>query len=58
MNFLLNKICIKNRTCYYLDNIIKSKDFDLDNTLINEWSNANILSYEILYKTLIGAKPQ
>ena len=36
MNFLLNKICIKNRTCYYLDNIIKSKDFDLDNALINE----------------------
>ena len=36
MNFVLNEICIKSRTCYYFDDIIKSKDFDLDNALINE----------------------
>ena len=57
MNFVLNEICIKSRTCYYFDDIIKSKDFDLDNALINEWSYANILIFDILYKTLIGAKP-
>ena len=26
---------IKNRTCYYFDNIIKTEDFDFDNILIN-----------------------
>ena len=30
------KVRIKNRTCYYFDDIIKLKDFDLDNILIDE----------------------
>ena len=29
----LKKVSIKNRTCYYFDNIIKFEDFDLDNIL-------------------------
>ena len=27
----LKKVNIKNRTCYYFDDIIKLEDFDLDN---------------------------
>ena len=27
----LKKVCIKNRTCYYFDDVIKLKNFDLDN---------------------------
>ena len=27
---------IKNRTCYYFDNITKLKDFDFDNILIDQ----------------------
>ena len=51
------KVCIKNRTCYYINDIIKLEDFDLDNNLINEKSYENILIYDISYKTLINSKP-
>ena len=47
---------IKNRTCYYFDDIIKL-GFDLDNILIDEKSHGNILIYDISYKILIGPKP-
>ena len=30
------KVCIKNHTCYYFDDIIKFEDFDFDNILIDE----------------------
>ena len=53
-NFL--KVCIKNRTSYYFDDIIKLEDFDLDNSLIDEKSYENILIYEISYKTIICSK--
>ena len=53
----LKKVCIKNRTCYYFDDIIKVEDFDLDNILIDEKSHKNILIYGISYKTLIDPKP-
>ena len=43
-NVKLKEINIKNRTCYFFDDIIKFKDFDLDNILIDEKSNKiNIL---------------
>ena len=29
----IKKVHIKNRTCYYFDDIIKLEDFDLDNIL-------------------------
>ena len=32
----LKKIDIKNRTCYYFNDIIKTEDFNLDNSLIDE----------------------
>ena len=39
----LKEIDIKNRTCYFYDDIIKFEDFDLDNILIDEKSYKNIL---------------
>ena len=45
------KFGIKNRTCYYFDNIIKLEDFDLDNILIDQKSHQNILINDISYKT-------
>ena len=49
----LKKVCVKNRMCYYFDDIIKLGDFDLDNILINQKLQEYILIYDILYKTLI-----
>ena len=53
----LKKVLIKNRTCYYFDDIIRLSDFNLDNILIDEKSYENILIYDISYKTKIGSKP-
>ena len=52
----LKKVCIKNRTSYYFDDIIKLKDFDLDHFLIDENSHENILIYDRWYNTLFGSK--
>ena len=57
INNKLKEIDIKNRTCYYSDDIIKIEDFVLGNILIDEKSYENILVYDVLYKNLIGAKP-
>ena len=51
------KNCIRIRTCYYFDDIIKIEDFDFDNILLNKKSYKNILIYNISHKNLIGAKP-
>ena len=51
------KACIKNRTCYYFDNIVKLEDFDFDNILIDEKLHKNILIYDISCKILIGPLP-
>ena len=45
---------VKYCTCYYFDDIIKLEDFDLDNILRDGKSHENILTCDILYKTLIG----
>ena len=37
-------INIKNRTCYYFNDIIKIKDFDFDNSLINEKLYKNVFN--------------
>ena len=42
---------------YYFDDIIKIKDFDFDNFLINKKSHENILVCNISCKTLSIAKP-
>ena len=41
-NDKLEEIDIKNHTCYYFDDIIKTEDFDLHNILIDEKSYENI----------------
>ena len=45
-NDKLKEIDIKNRTCYYFDDIIKMEDFDLNNMLIDKKS-LKILFYNI-----------
>ena len=40
----------------YVDDIIKIKDFDFDNILLDEKSYENILIHDISYKTMIGVK--
>ena len=52
----LKKVCVKNRTCNYFNDLIKLEDFDIDNILIDEKSQKNILIYDISYKTWIGSK--
>ena len=47
INDELKEIDIKNRTCYYFDDIIKIKDLDVDNTLKDEKSYENMLVYNI-----------
>ena len=51
------KVRIKNRTCYYFDDIIKFEDFGFSKILIDKKSYENLLVYNISFKTLIGAKP-
>ena len=41
----------------YFNDVIKVKNFDFGNMLLDENSYGNILVHDILYKTLIGAKP-
>ena len=53
----LKKVHIKYCTWYYIDDIIKPEDFNLDNILINEKSHENILIYDISHKTLFDSKP-
>ena len=59
----LKEIDIKNCTCYYFDDIIRTRNRDiyssdilLDEKLYKE-NHKNILIYDISYKTSTGAKP-
>ena len=54
---VLKETDIKNRTCYYFDDIIRIEDFNIDNISIDEKSYVKILVYNISYKSLIDAKP-
>ena len=47
----LKKDCIKNRTCYYFDDINKLENLNIDNIFIDEKSHKNFLIYDISYKT-------
>ena len=51
----LKKVCIKNLTSYYFDDIIKLEYFNLDNILIDEKSYENILIFDIWDKNSIGS---
>ena len=48
---------VKNRTCYYFDNMIKLEDFHFEIILIDEKSCEHTLIYDISCRTLIDAKP-
>ena len=60
-NYELKEIDIKNRTCYYFDDIMRVGYFDSDNVLLDkksyEDSFENIFIYDISYETFMGAKP-
>ena len=47
INDKLKEAEIKNRTSYYIDDIIKFEDFDIDSTLLDEKSYKYILVYGI-----------
>ena len=51
----LEKLCTKNRTCYYFHDIIKIDYFDFGIILMDEKSYQNILIYEVSCKTLMDA---
>ena len=51
---------LKNRTCYYFDEIMRVKDIDFSDILLDQKSYKtyeNILLYDISYKTFMGVKP-
>ena len=50
-------IDIKNRVCYYFDNIINDTKFNLSNILLDKKLYENISVYNISYKTPTGRKP-
>ena len=52
----LKAIGIKNHTCYYLNDIIITEDFDIDNILIDGKSHENAFVYNILYNSSIDSK--
>ena len=56
----LKQTDIKNRTCYYFDNIMRVIDINFSNILWNEKSYKTyerILIYDITYKIFTGSKP-
>ena len=53
----MKEIQIKNRTCYYFNDIIKVEELDLDYILIDEKSYESILVYNMSYKSFIDSKP-
>ena len=52
----LKEICIKNRTCYYFDDIITDRDIYSVDILLDKEIYENISIYDISYKTSTGPK--
>ena len=53
----LKKIDIKNRTCYYFDDIINAVDINFNDILLDEKLYENIPIYDISYETSTVLKP-
>ena len=53
----LKEIDIKNRKCYHFDDVMRVKDIDFSDILLNKKLYENILIYGISYKAFMGAKP-
>ena len=49
----LKEIGIKNRTCYYFDDIMRVIDTDFSDILLDKKQYENILIYDISYKTFM-----
>ena len=49
-------MCIKNRGCYYLDDIMNGTKINFSNILLNKILYENISVYKISYKTPTGSK--
>ena len=56
MSSKVKDIDIKNRTCYFFNDIINIKFFDTNNIKIDEKSNKNILIYYTGYVTIKNSK--
>ena len=52
MSNKIKNIDLRNRTCYFFDDIINIKNFDLNNIKIDENSYKDILIYYIGYVTI------
>ena len=56
----LKEIDIKKRTCYYFDQVMRVKDIDFSDILLDENSYKrckNILIYDTSYNIFMGTKP-
>ena len=53
----IKEIDIKNRTCYYFDDIIIDRDIYSVDILLDDFLDENISVYDISYKTSMGPKP-
>ena len=53
----LKEIDIKNRTCYYFDDIITNRDIYSVDILLHEKIHENFSVYDISYKSSMGPKP-
>ena len=53
----LKEIDIKNRVCYYFDDIINGANINFSNILLDKIFYENISVYNISYKTPTGPKP-
>ena len=53
----LKEIDIKNRVCYYFDDIISGTKINFSNIILNKKLHENISVYNISYKSPAGPKP-
>ena len=53
----LKEIDIKNRTCYYFDDITRVENFYCGHGLLDEKLYENLLIYDISYKIFMGTNP-
>ena len=53
----LKEIDIKNRVCYYFDDIVNGTDINFSNILLDKKLYESISVYEISYKTSMVPKP-
>ena len=56
MSYKVKDIDIKNRTCFFFNDIINMKNFDPNDSKIDEKSSKNIIIYYIGYVTIKDSK--